>query len=102
MEKDRIRNQLKETPGEQVLYLGRWVDKQTFCAFVYDVGGNEKLAKSYDEYQSLVGSGLYFATLLEAQNPASAASKEEIEAGKTNEALAKIKSIKDKVRKPVL
>lgn len=44
----------------QVLYLGRWVSKEHFRAFVY--GKDEKkLAKSYDEYCSLISSGLWKA-----------------------------------------
>jgi hypothetical protein len=102
MERDRVKNQFKEPQGAQVLYQGRWVDRDSFCTFVYDANGKEKLAKSYDEYESLVGSGLYFSTKAEAHSTNPATSKDEIEAFKTNEALAKIKSIKAKVAKPIL
>jgi len=45
----------------QVEYLGRYVDKNSFCAFVYNNEG-EKLAKSWEEYQNMVGSGLWHPT----------------------------------------
>jgi len=45
----------------QFEYLGRWVDKKTFRTFVYDKDDMQKLANSYDEYQSLLASGLWFA-----------------------------------------
>lgn len=45
---------------DQVLYLGRWVDKTHFRAFVYNETG-KKLADSYKEYADLIGSGLWYA-----------------------------------------
>jgi hypothetical protein len=45
----------------QVLYQGRWVSKEHFCAFVYNSTG-EKLAKSYKEFSDLISSGVWFAT----------------------------------------
>lgn len=44
----------------QVLYLGRFVSRDHFCAFVYNSTG-QKLAKSYDEFSSLISSGVWFA-----------------------------------------
>lgn len=44
----------------QVLYLGRFVSREHFCAFVYNSTG-QKLAKSYDEFSSLISSGVWFA-----------------------------------------
>jgi argininosuccinate synthase len=44
----------------QVLYLGRFVSREHFCAFVYNSTGS-KLAKSYDEFSSLISSGVWFA-----------------------------------------
>lgn len=46
---------------DKVLYLGRMVDKLTFRAFVYGLDGSQKLAKSWNEFQALVSSGLWFA-----------------------------------------
>jgi hypothetical protein len=46
---------------QQFLYLGRWVDKGTFRAFVYDAYGNEKLANNYNNFEKLIGSGEWFA-----------------------------------------
>lgn len=44
---------------EQVNYLGRWVDKTTFRAYVYNAD-SEKLVNSYSEYEDLISSGLWF------------------------------------------
>lgn len=44
----------------QVLYLGRWVSREHFCAFVYNSAG-QKLVKSYDEFSSMISSGAWFA-----------------------------------------
>lgn len=53
--------QAKNVLKDKVEYLGRLVDKLTFRAFVYDVNDNQKLAKSWNEFQSLVAGGLWFA-----------------------------------------
>lgn len=45
----------------QALYLGRWVDKSNFRAFVYSEKGEQKLANSYSEFESLTASGIWFA-----------------------------------------
>ncbi len=45
---------------EQVLYLGRWVSREHFKAFVYNSTG-QHLAKSYQEYSELISSGLWQA-----------------------------------------
>lgn len=44
----------------QFLYMGRWVDKNYFSAFVYDKDGNKQLAPSYEIYIKLTQSGLWF------------------------------------------
>lgn len=43
----------------QVPYLDRWVDREHFCAFVYN-DTEQRLAKSYDEFTNLISSGLWF------------------------------------------
>lgn len=50
----------------QFEYLGRWVDKKHFRAFVYNESG-EKLAGSYEEYEKLISSGLWFSTKKESE-----------------------------------
>ena len=45
----------------QFLYLGRWVDKKTFRAFVYDKDGNQMLADNYDQYIKFTSSGNWFS-----------------------------------------
>lgn len=42
--------------ASQFEYLGRWVDKKHFRAFVYS-GEKQKLANSYEEFMKLIGSG---------------------------------------------
>lgn len=44
---------------KQCHYLGKWIDKEHFRAFVYNNSG-KKLANSWDEFESLIGSGLWF------------------------------------------
>jgi hypothetical protein len=44
----------------QVLYMDRWVSRTHFRTFVYNKD-SKKLAKSYDEYSNLIGSGLWTA-----------------------------------------
>ncbi len=45
---------------DQVLYNGRYFDRATFRTFVYNFEGR-KLAESYDEYEQLIASGLWYA-----------------------------------------
>ncbi len=54
-------NQEKSKEVGQFEYLGRWVDKKHFRAFVYNQIEN-KLAASYEEYERLIASGLWFPT----------------------------------------
>ncbi len=65
MQKDSQMNnklrKLKDIHQGQFQYLGRWVDKDTFRAYVYDKKENEKLANSYNEFEELISSGLWFA-----------------------------------------
>jgi hypothetical protein len=60
----------------QFNYLGRWVDKSTFRAFVYDREGNEKLADSYEEFESLTSSGIWYAQKTDMANIQPKVSKE--------------------------
>lgn len=46
----------------QFQYLGRWVDKENFRAFLYNHKGEQKLADSYKDYESMTASGLWFAS----------------------------------------
>lgn len=50
----------------QFLYLGRWVDKAGFRAFVYAKNGDQKLANSYDDFLGLTTSGIWFDSLEKA------------------------------------
>ena len=53
----------KSNVKKQVMYLGRWVDREHFRAFVYKSGGDKKLANSYSEFESLLASGLWFDSI---------------------------------------
>jgi hypothetical protein len=54
-------SRLKDKVKEQVFYNNRFVDKDTFRAFVYNKT-EQKLAKSYDEFEQLIATGLWFIT----------------------------------------
>ena len=56
-----MNQQISESENPQVLYQGRWVRRNNFRAFVYNLESN-KLANSYDEYTKLIESGLWFST----------------------------------------
>ena len=51
----------KNQPTGQFNYLGRWVDKAFFRAFVYNINDEIKLAETYDKFCELIHSGLWFA-----------------------------------------
>ncbi len=51
---------MSEEVDKQVLYLGRWVSREHFRAFVYNSSG-EKMANSYQEFSDLISSGVWFA-----------------------------------------
>jgi hypothetical protein len=53
-------NQEKSSKPQQVFYINRWVDKQNFRVFVYNEAG-QRLANSYEEYEKLIMSGLWFS-----------------------------------------
>lgn len=59
---DQGKKKLRNVNQTQFLYLNRWVDKEHFRAFVYDAKGDQKLAGSYDEFNKLIDSGLWFET----------------------------------------
>jgi len=47
-------------------YKGRWVKKEHFRAFVYNDKGEQKLAGSYPQFEQLIGSGIWFASPVDA------------------------------------
>jgi hypothetical protein len=51
----------KDIHQGQFNYLGSWVDKEHFRAFVYNEKGEQKLAENYQEFESLTHSGLWYA-----------------------------------------
>ena len=52
----------KNIREDQEFYLGRWVDRKNFRAFVYNEKNEEKLADSYQEFEDLISSGLWFSS----------------------------------------
>ncbi len=62
-----VMNQTKKEVHGQVLYKDRWVDKSHFRAFVYNVT-DQKLANSFNEYEQMIASGLWFNTKEDALN----------------------------------
>jgi hypothetical protein len=53
---------LKDIKELQFQYMGRWVSKEHFRAFVYNEKGDQKLAESYNDYQNLIASGIWYDT----------------------------------------
>ena len=53
---------------EQVEYLGRWVSKEHFRAWVYNATGR-KIANTWDEFARLIDSGEWFASQEEIKKP---------------------------------
>lgn len=51
----------KKAASPQVFYNDRWVDKNHFTAFVYNAT-EQRLAKSYQEYETYIATGLWFDT----------------------------------------
>jgi hypothetical protein len=51
---------ISKTVDGQVLYLGRWVPRDSFRVFVYNANG-QKLCNSYEEYQTAISSGIWWA-----------------------------------------
>ena len=50
----------------QVLYNDKWVDKKHFRAFVYNTK-EQKLANTYEEFERMISSGIWFVSQLEAE-----------------------------------
>lgn len=94
MDKDRVKNQREPIAGKQVLYQGRLVDRDTFRAFVYDAEGTQVLAQNYDEYQKLVGSGIWFSTQAEAIKTLTEGQKE-LHENKERDAKEEIEKVKE-------
>jgi hypothetical protein len=102
MQGDTVKYQTGKEPiaGSQVLYLGRFVDKDTFTAFVYNIAGEKTLAKNYNEYTALVSSGAWYSTPDDAAKGIHTVDVSVLDAEeeKTQAALTKIKAIKSKAK----
>jgi hypothetical protein len=77
----------------QVLYLGRFVSREHFCAFVYNSTG-QRLVKSYDEFSSLISSGVWFAEQKDV--PAAKVDKESDKLDKESDDVDKVVQLKSK------
>jgi hypothetical protein len=53
--------------GSPAIYLDRIVDKKHFRAFVHGTNGEKKLVNSWDEFEAAMESGIWFATVEDAQ-----------------------------------
>lgn len=59
--------------GNPAMYLGRVVDKAHFRVFIYDAEGKQKLIESWDDFESHMQSGIWFAERQKKKKPRSAA-----------------------------
>ena len=50
---------MKKESKVQVMYLGRWFDQDSFKVFVYSFT-EKRLARSWEKYQEMISSGLWF------------------------------------------
>jgi hypothetical protein len=48
--------------GATAIYLGKIVDKKHFRVFVYSADGQKRLVESWKEFESLMETGLWFAS----------------------------------------
>lgn len=51
---------MKDIPA---IYLGRIVSKENFRAYIYGNNEQKKLVESWDEFESHMATGLWFASL---------------------------------------
>lgn len=53
--------------GVTSVYKGRIVDKNHFCCWIYAMDGHKKLIKSWDDFESHMQTGLWFAYKKDAE-----------------------------------
>lgn len=53
--------------GTPAIYLGRIVDKKHFRVFIYGAHGQKRLVESWDAFEAAMESGVWFATLQDAE-----------------------------------
>lgn len=56
-----MKQNFDEELKDKVSYQGRMVDKDTFRVFVYNKEGAKQLANSWDAYEHMIASGVWFA-----------------------------------------
>lgn len=53
--------------GTPAIYLGRIVEKKNFRAFIYGPHGERRLVESWEEFEANMQSGVWFATVEDAE-----------------------------------
>lgn len=53
--------------GTPAIYLDRIVEKKNFRAFIYGANGERRLVESWEEFEANMQSGVWFATVEDAQ-----------------------------------
>lgn len=53
--------------GTPAIYLGKLVPKENFRVFIYAHDGSRRLVESWDEFESSMQSGLWFASASETE-----------------------------------
>ncbi len=71
--------------GTPAIYLGRIVDKKHFRAFIYGANGEQRLVESWEEFEANMQSGVWFATVEDAEASKAAVKEDEgiIECGES-------------------
>lgn len=54
--------------GEVAKYLGKIVNREQFRVFIYSADDQKRLVESYDEFEMYMATGVWFATIEEAQS----------------------------------
>ncbi len=65
-------------PSEEVIYNGRAISKEHFRAFVYGVEGQQKLVKSWDEFQTHMSTGIWFSSKEELEDKTAKPQKKKV------------------------
>jgi hypothetical protein len=63
--------------GTPAIYKGRIIDKKVFRAFVYGANGERKLVESWDAYEALMQTGIWFSSLKDVKAAKEIASQSE-------------------------
>ncbi len=53
--------------GTPAIYLGRIVEKKNFRTFIFSSSGEQRLVESWEEFEANMESGVWFATVEDAE-----------------------------------